>query len=872
MSDVRARTLQVPIEEEVKTSYLNYAMSVIVSRALPDVRDGLKPVHRRILFAMQEMGLHANKPYKKCGRVVGDVLGKYHPHGDMAIYDALVRLAQDFSLRYPVVDGQGNFGSIDGDPPAAVRYTECRLGKVAEEMLRDINKDTVDFGPNYDGSQEEPLVLPGAFPFLLCNGASGIAVGMATNIAPHNLDEIADAIVRVIERPETTLEELMETVRGPDFPTGGLILGRRGIREAFTTGRGKVIVRAKVTIETSRQGKDTIVVTEIPYQVNKSALIVRIADLVKERKIDGITDLNDESDRHGMRIVIDLRKGVSPKVILNQLFAHTQLQVSFGVNNLALVGGMPKTLSLREMIDCFVAHRRDVVIRRTKFDLAKAEERAHILQGLKIALDNIDAVIALIKAAKDVESARAGLMKTFGLSERQAQAILDMQLQRLTNLEVRKVIEELAETLALIERLKALLASEAKILAVVKDETKAIAEKHGDGRRTEILDEEAEEINVEDLITREDMVILISNRGYIKRIPVAAYRHQGRGGKGSSSTVLKDDDFIEQLFVASTHDYVLFITSKGKSYWVKVHEIPESSRQAKGQSIKVLLSIGGEEEITAIVNLHGFDGPQFVFMATRRGVAKKVPVADFANARTRGIVAIHLDEGDNLVGARLTSGSDEMVLVTRKGWALRFPEKAVRAMGRASRGVSGIKLSDKDELAGVAMVHPGEQLLVVSEFGYGKRTQYDNFAPHGRGTRGQVVYRASEKTGEVVAALSVSENDDLVCITSQGNTLKLRLADIAVLGKTAMGVHIVNITRPDLVVGVARVMKEDEDGVREAEEAARAEAALIAAGAADAAGEAGETDEDDVDATDEDGVSDDGLETEADDEEADEDT
>jgi DNA gyrase subunit A len=823
MSDLRTRTLPVPIEEEVKTSYLNYAMSVIVSRALPDVRDGLKPVHRRILFAMDEMGLRADRPYKKCGRVVGDVLGKYHPHGDMAIYDALVRLAQDFSLRYPVVDGQGNFGSIDGDPPAAVRYTECRLGRVAEELLRDIGKETVDFGPNYDGTQQEPLVLPAAFPFLLANGASGIAVGMATNIPPHNLREIADAIVRVIEKPETTVDELMDIVRGPDFPTGGLILGRKGIREAFATGRGKIVVRAKVTIETSRQGKDTIVVTEIPYQVNKSQLIVRIADLVKERKIDGITDLNDESDRHGMRIVVDLRKGVSPKVILNQLFAHTQMQVSFGVNNLALVGGMPKTLGLREMIDCFVAHRREVVIRRTRFDLAKAEERAHILQGLKIALDNIDAVIALIKKSKDVETARGGLMGTFGLSERQAQAILDMRLQRLTSLEVKKVIDELAETLELIERLKALLASEAKILGVVKDETRTIAEKYGDDRRTEILEEEAEEINVEDLITREDMVILISNRGYIKRIPVAAYRRQGRGGKGSSSALLKDDDFIEQLFVASTHDYVLFVTSKGKAYWVKVHEIPESSRQAKGQSIKVLLSIGGEEEITAIVNLHGFDGPQFVFMATRRGVVKKVPVADFANARTRGIVAIYLDEGDTLVGARLTSGNDEMVLVTRLGWALRFAEKAVRAMGRASRGVLGIKLSDKDELAGVAMVRTGEQLLVVSEFGFGKRTAYDNFAPHGRGTRGQVVYRANEKTGEVVAALSVSPKDDLVCITSQGNTLKLRLADIAVLGKTAMGVRIVNITRPDLVVGVARVVKEDENGVREAEQAARSE-------------------------------------------------
>jgi DNA gyrase subunit A len=515
------------------------------------------------------------------------------------------------------------------------------------------------------------------------------------------------------------------------------------------------------------------------------------------------------------------------------------------------VGGMPKTLGLREMIDCFVAHRREVVVRRTKFDLAKAEERAHILQGLKIALEAIDAVIALIKKSKDVETARSGLVSTFGLSERQAQAILDMRLQRLTSLEVKKVMDELAETLALIETLKALLASEQKILGVVRDETKAIAEKFGDERRTEILDEEAEEINVEDLITREDMVILISNRGYIKRIPVAAYRRQGRGGKGSSSALLKEDDFIEQLFVASTHDYVLFITSKGKAYWVKVHEIPESSRQAKGQSIKVLLSIGGEEEITAIVNLHGFDGPQFVFMATRRGVAKKVPVADFANARTRGIVAIYLDEGDTLVGARLTSGSDEIVLVTRKGWALRFHEKAVRAMGRASRGVLGVKLSDKDELAGVSMVRPGEQLLVVSEFGFGKRTEYRNFAPHGRGTRGQVVYRANEKTGEVVAAISVSPKDDLVCITSQGNTLKLRLSEVAVLGKTAMGVRIVNITRPDLVVGVARVVKEDENGVREAEEAARAGEAMLTGGTASAAADEG--DESDAASEDDDG-------------------
>jgi DNA gyrase subunit A len=810
VADVKSRIISLPIEEEVKTSYLNYAMSVIVSRALPDVRDGLKPVHRRILFGMNEMGLHADKPYKKCARITGDVLGKYHPHGDMAIYDSLVRLAQDFNMRYPVVDGQGNFGSIDGDPPAAVRYTEARMNWIAEEMLRDINKDTVNFGPNYDGSQEEPLVLPAAFPFLLANGSSGIAVGMATNIPPQNLREICAAIVTLIDAPEATPEDLMRIVRGPDFPTGGIILGRKGIRDAYTTGRGKIIVRAKVTVESSSAGKDSIIVTEIPYQVNKSALIIRIADLVKERKIDGIVDLNDESDRHGMRIVIDLRRGISPKVILNQLFAHTQLQATFGVINLALVKGLPKTLSLKEMVEHFIAHRKDVVTRRTRFELTKAEERAHILEGLKIALDNIDEVIAIIKGSKDTETARTGLMARFGFSEKQAQAILDMRLQRLTGLEVRKIIEELTEVLALIERLKDLLASERKILGVVKEETEEISKKFGDDRRTEIIEEEAEEINIEDLIAEEDMAILISNRGYIKRIPVTAYRRQGRGGKGSSSALLKEDDFIEQFFVASTHDYVLFITNQGKSYWVKVHEIPESSRQAKGQSIKVLLSLGSEEEITAVVSLRNFTDEHFVLMATRRGVVKKVPISDFANAKTRGIVAIKLDQGDALVTAQLTTGKDEVVLVTRKGNALRFGEQAVRAMGRASHGVQGIRLSDKDELAGLAMVREGEQMLLVSEFGFGKRTEYSHFTPHGRGTRGQICYKATDKTGEVVGVLSVSDKDDLVCITSQGNALKLRLAEVASLGKAAMGVRIVNITKPDVVVGIARVLKEDQ--------------------------------------------------------------
>ncbi len=817
MADAKSRTIPLPIEEEVKTSYLNYAMSVIVSRALPDARDGLKPVHRRILYGMNEMGLHSDRPYKKCARITGDVLGKYHPHGDMAIYDSLVRLAQDFNMRYPVVDGQGNFGSIDGDPPAAVRYTEARMNPIAEAMLRDINKETVDFGPNYDGTQEEPLVLPAAFPFLLANGSSGIAVGMATNIPPQNLREVCAALVKLVDEPATPDEELLKVVRGPDFPTGGIILGRKGIRDAYLTGRGRIVVRAKVTVESSSAGKDSIIVTEIPYQVNKAALIVRIADLVKEKKIDGIADLNDESDRHGMRIVIELRRGISPRVILNQLFAHTQLQTAFGVNNLALVKGLPKTLTLKEMLRCFIEHRQEVVTRRARFDLARAEERAHILQGLKTALENIDEVIAIIKKSENTEAARANLMGRFAFSEKQAQAILDMRLQRLTSLEVQKVIDELAEVTALIEHLRDLLSSEAKILGVVKEETREISEKFGDDRRTEIVEEEAEEINVEDLIAEEDMAILISSRGYIKRIPVTAYRRQGRGGKGSSSAVLKEDDFILQFFVASTHDFVLFITNQGRAYWVKVHEIPESSRQAKGQSIKVLLSLGSEEEITAVVSLKNFTDEKFVLMATRQGVVKKVAISEFTNAKTRGIVAIRLDRGDSLVAARLTSGKDELVLVTRKGNALRFGEQSVRAMGRDSRGVLGIRLSEKDEVAGVAMVAPDEQMLLLSEFGYGKRTAYENFSPHGRGTRGQICYRTSEKTGEVVGVLSVSDTDDLVCITSQGNTLKLRLAEVATMGKTAMGVRIVNITKPDVVVGMARVVKEEQNGDASAE-------------------------------------------------------
>ena len=801
----KGKVFPVAIEDEIKESYLNYAMSVIVSRALPDVRDGLKPIHRRILYTMNEMGLRSDRPYKKCGRIVGDVLGKYHPHGDQSIYDALVRLAQDFSMRYPMVWGQGNFGSVDGDPPAAPRYTEARLYKIADEMLRDIRKDTVDFGPNYDDSIREPLVLPAAVPYLLINGASGIAVGMATNIPPHNLGEVAGGVMAMIDDPEITVSGLMEHVKGPDFPTAGIIFGRRGIKEAYETGKGRITVRGRFTIETTKAGKERIVITEIPYTVNKASLVMRIADLAREGRIDSIADLRDESDRNGMRIVIELKKGAIPKLTLNRLFTLTPLQQNFNVNSLALVDGRPKVLNLKEMIHYFIKHRTEVVTRRLQYDLKKAEERAHILQGLKIALDNIDEVIALIKASKTVDAARTGLMERFGLSEIQAQAILDMRLQRLTSLETQKIIDELKEVLALIEHIKDILSSEAKILAVVREEIEEIAKQYGDGRRTEIVPDEVEEINIEDLIKKEDMVVLISNRGFIKRVPVSAYRNQGRGGRGSSSANLVSEDFIEHLFIASTHDYILFVTSEGKAYWVKVHEIPEASRTARGQHVKSLLAISLNEEITTVVSLQDFDDEHFLFMATSRGVVKKVQTSAFVNARTRGINAIKLDAGDKLVSSLLTSGENDIVLVSKGGSALRFHEDSVRAMGRASRGVLGLRLSDKDELAGVLVVAPEEQMLLVTSYGFGKRSEYDLFTPHGRGTRGQIAYKTSERTGELVGVISVREEDELVCMTSQGIAIRLKIAEIPSMGKSAHGVKVVRVEKPDFLVGVARV-------------------------------------------------------------------
>ena len=807
----KGELIPIPIETEVRTAYLNYAMSVIVSRALPDVRDGLKPVHRRILYSMEEMGIRSNTPFKKCGRIVGDVLGKYHPHGDQSIYDALVRLAQDFSLRYPVVQGQGNFGSVDGDPPAAMRYTESRLTKIAESIIEDIKKETVDFGPNYDDSMQEPQVLPGAFPFLLANGASGIAVGMATNMPPHNLNEIMAAVAAYIDNPDCTIEDLMTHMKGPDFPTGGLIFGRRGIRQAFKTGRGKIIVRGRFTIEVDKRGKETIIFSEIPYAVNKANLITRIAELVRDKVIDGISEIRDESDRDGIRIVIELKRGAFAKIVLNQLFSRTALQSSFGVINLALVRGRPETLNLKQLIQYFVEHRVDVVTRRTRFELRKAEERAHILRGLVIALDNIDEVIAIIKKARNVDAAKNALMERFELSDAQSQAIVDMRLGKLTSLETEKILKELEEIESLIAHLKDLLAHPPKILALIKEESVALAEKFGDKRRTDIIADEVEEINIEDLIQKEEMVILISNLGYIKRVPTSAYKSQNRGGKGSNSAKLAEDDFLNQLFIASTHDHVVFITNAGKAYWLKVHEIPEANRTSRGSHIKALLAISSDEEITTVVSLKDFSDTEYLLMATSGGVVKKVATSSFKNAKTRGIIAIRLDEGDHLVSATLTSGEDEIMLITRHGRALRMHERDIRAQGRASRGVTGIRLTSGDELAGALRVNDEAKILVMTECGYGKRVNFSEFTPHGRATGGQRIYTLGDKTGELVGLITVKDSDEVVCITSQGKTLRVRSDAISQMGRSAQGVRILNIDKPDMLIGLDTVAQEDAD-------------------------------------------------------------
>jgi DNA gyrase subunit A len=802
--------IPVPIEEEVKTSYLNYAMSVIVSRALPDVRDGLKPVHRRLLYAMEELGLHNNAPTKKSARITGDAMGKYHPHGDLSLYDALVRMAQDFSLRYPLVQGQGNFGSIDGDPPAASRYTEAKLSKLGEEMLADLDKETVDFVPNYDESLKEPSVLPSAIPNLLINGSSGIAVGMATNMAPHNLREVGQAIEAYIDNHEINIDGLMNYIKGPDFPTGGIIYGMQGIRDAYETGRGRLTVRGRFVIETMKSGREQIVFTEIPYALNKTTLVTRIAELVREKQIDGISDLRDESDREGIRIVLELRKGAITKIVLNQLFMHTPLQSTFGVINLALVDGAPKCLNLKELIVYFVQHRFEVITRRSQFELKKAEERAHILRGLVIALRNIDEVVAVIKSSKNIDTAKARLRERFDLSEAQAQAIVDMRLGRLTSLETEKILAELKEIETRIEYLKSLLADPGAIYQVIKQETHGLAEKYGDERRTEIVPNQVEQINLEDLIKPEEMVILISNKGFIKRISVNQYRSQGRGGKGSNSASLLDDDFIQQLFIANTHDYLLFISSWGKAYWLKALEIPEASRQARGSHVRSLLAISEDEEITAVVDFSDFSEHEFILMGTLNGVVKKVATKEFANAKTRGIIGISLDEGDRLVSAILTGGSDEVVLISRNGLALRMEESQVRQMGRTARGVRGISLQEGDELAAMLRVDSQESMLIITQKGSGKRVRYELFAPHARGTHGQIIYDPDEASGEVIKAVSVREEDEVVVITSTGKTIKLSVSSVREMGKAAHGVRIVNIDPPDSVIGMDKIIQQQE--------------------------------------------------------------
>ena len=804
--------IKIPIEDEVKQAYIDYSMSVIVSRALPDVRDGLKPVHRRIIYSMDKLNLHAGGKTKKCATIVGDVLGHYHPHGDASVYDALVRLGQDFSQRYIIVTPGGNFGTIGGDPAAAYRYTESKMEKLAEEMVADINKETVDMVPNFDDTTVEPSVLPTKFPFLLCNGSTGIAVGMATNMPPHNLREVSAAICAYIDNPEVTIDELCHYIKGPDFPTGGIIYGRDGIKKAYSTGRGKVIVRGKFTIETSKTGKESIVFTEVPYGINTTTLINRIKELVRDKVIDGIVAANDESsDRAGMRIVIDLKKGAVTKLVLNQLFAKTELQSNFGVINLALVKGRPQTLTLKDLIKYFVDHRDDVITRRTKFDLKKALERAHILEALIVAVDNIEEVIKIIRGSRDTEDAKNNLEKRFGFDDVQAQAIVDMQLKRLTHLQIEDLKKEMAELQAFIAYCRDLLEHHEKILAIIKTETNELSEKYGDDRRTQIVANEVEQINVEDMIKEEDMVVLISKLGYIKRVPVSLYRSQARGGKGSMSAKLVEEDYINQMFVASTHDYLMFITNEGKAYWIKVHEIPEASKSSRGSHIKSLLQVNANEEITTTVSLKEFSETQFLFMATANGIVKKTPTYEFRNAKFRGMQAARLDDGDKLVSAILSSGNDELLLVSRRGQALRISEQEVRAMGRAGRGVNGMKLSDGDELCAAIHVDEQAKIVVITEKGVGKRVDFTEFNAHGRGTGGQRIFGNVDDKGEIIGALTVKDDDSIMCITSQGTSLRVEASLISQQGRGSSGVKVVNISEPDYVVGIDRIASSSDE-------------------------------------------------------------
>lgn len=803
------RILPVNLEQEMRNSYIDYAMSVIVSRALPDVRDGLKPVHRRILYAMQEAGMTSGKPYKKSARIVGEVLGKYHPHGDSSVYDAIVRMAQDFSMRYMLADGHGNFGSVDGDPPAAMRYTEVRMARIAELMLQDIDKDTVDFVPNYDESMKEPSVLPAKFPELLVNGTSGIAVGMATNIPPHNMSEVIDGVLMLIDNPDASVEELMTVIKGPDFPTGGLIMGTTGIRDAYTTGRGSVKMRAKAHIETMSNGKPRIVVTELPYQVNKARLIEKIAELARDKQIEGITDLRDESDRKGMSIVIELRKDINPDIMLNQLYKHTQLQETFGVIMLALVDNQPRILTLKQVLHYYIQHQEDVITRRTRYELSKAEARAHILEGLTIALDHLDAVITTIRESQTADIARNALMDGFKLSEKQAQAILDLRLQRLTGLEREKIEEEYQEVLKKIEWLKSVLADESKIMTIIKDELTAVKEKYGDARRTTIT-YDMSEMSEEDLIADEDVVLTISHNNYIKRMKLDTYNKQNRGGQGILGMSTKEGDFVENILITTTHHTILFFTSRGRVHYLKAYQIAEASRQARGTALINLLKLDKGEKITAVLQVREYNPAKFLFMATRKGIVKKVQLSEFNTTRKLGVIALKLDDDDELIGVKQTDGQKQIVIGTRNGYAIIFDEEEVRSMGRIARGVKGIKLRDGDEVVGMDTIKRDSEILTVTAGGYGKRTKVEEYTTHHRGAMGVINLRVTEKTGEVIGLKVVRDGQELMLISTNGIIIRTGLDKISVIGRASQGVIIMKTAEDDKVASMAILTQKAE--------------------------------------------------------------
>lgn len=804
------KVLPIDIEHEMKKSYIDYAMSVIVGRALPDVRDGLKPVHRRIIYAMSELGLSPEKSYRKCARIVGDVLGKYHPHGDSSVYDALVRMAQDFNYRYLLVNGHGNFGSIDGDSAAAMRYTEAKMAKITVELLRDINKNTVDWMPNFDETQKEPMVLPARYPNLLVNGSSGIAVGMATNIPPHNLNEVINATIHLIDHPDSSIQDLIQYVKGPDFPTGGIILGREGMKSAYTTGRGRIKIRAKTQIEDITNTRQRIVITEIPYMVNKSRLVEKIADLVKEKRVEGISDLRDETDRNGIRIVIDLKRDFNAEIILNQLYKHTQLQDTFGVIMLALVDNQPKVLNLKEMLGYYIDHQKEVIVRRTQFDLQKAEDRAHILEGLRIALDNIDRVITIIRSSKNGEVAKDGLIAEFALSEKQAQAILDMRLQRLTGLEREKIDLEYSELMEKIAEYKRILSDDKFIFEVIKEELLQVKEKYGDERRT-AFEEDYEDISIEDLIDEEDVVITMTHVGYIKRISASTYTAQKRGGKGITALSTRDNDFVNYLFTTTTHHYILFFTNKGKVYRLKAYEIPEASRQARGTAIVNILQLEQDEEVTTVIPIKEFVDDFYLLMSTKNGIIKRTDLSQYDSSRKNGLIAITLNEGDELISVELTDGNQEVIMGTKNGYAIRFSENEIRVVGRTAIGVKGISLREDDEVIGVGILDQDKYILCVTENGYGKLTDDSAYRAQNRAGKGIQTYKITNKTGSLVGIIICDKEDEIMMINNQGIIIRIKTSDISVMGRSTQGVRLMKLEKNEKIISVTKVISEDED-------------------------------------------------------------